>query len=354
MSEQLKPGDEEQEPDLVEKVMEKAGYSREKLREEIEKKKTEYDMLTDEGALTLIASEVGISLGEQEELPTMKIGDLKPGMQDLDIVGKIVRINPPRDFTRRDGSTGYVCSLLLSDRTGSVRLTLWDQECRILEDVKEGDVIKVLGGVCRSGRRGCEIHTAKRARLVLNPQVAEDPRVADLDSVVEPVESPPTRKRISDLDEGDDNIEIRATIVRFYRVWTYDACPKCGRKVVDMRCQVCGGVESVPRAILDIGMDDSWGFIRAKFFGEQAERLLGVSASEMRFGVDRLVEKGMDGRRASEEYLNREHLDVLGNDVLLRGRVSIDEYRGPVLSVEGITSPDPVKETWKVIQEVGL
>ncbi len=333
-------------------VMEKAGYTPEQLQEEIQRKRAEYEMLTEEGALTLIASELGIGLGGPSEPPTMTMKDLKPGMQDLDIVGKIVAISQPREFTRRDGSTGYVCSLVLADKTGSVRLTLWDQECRLLEEVKDQDIIKVLGGVCRSGRRGCEIHTARRARLVLNPSVSEDPRVADLDSVVEPVEPAPTRRRICELEEGDLNIEIRATMVRFYRVWVYDACPSCGRKVADNQCQICGTVEPVPRAILDIGVDDSSAFLRAKLFGERAEELLGAAALEIRGGVEALVNRGMDARRASEEYLNREHLDVLGSEILLRGRVSLDEYRGLVLSVDGLAHPDPVKETLTVLQEI--
>jgi len=347
-------GEESDRSKLAGKIMEKRGYTPDQLMQEIESKKAEYDMLTDEGALVLIANEAGIILEQPAKMPTMRIADLKPGMQDIDIVGRVVRINPPRDFTRRDGSTGYVCSLMLSDKTASVRLTLWDQECRLLEDISEQDTIRVIGGICRSGQRGCEIHTARRARLALNPSVSEDPRVEDLDEVVALVEAPAIRKRVSDLNDGDANIEIRATIVRFYRVWTYDACPRCGRKVTEMRCQVCGEVEAVPRAILDVGLDDSSGFIRAKFFGQTAEELLGSAATEIRCGVELLVNKGMERRRASEEYLSRDHADTVGREIMVRGRVGVDEYRGLVLSVESIRDPDPVEETRLVLKEVGI
>jgi len=168
------------------------------------------------------------------------------------------------------------------------------------------------------------------------------------------VEAPAIRKRVSDLNDGDANIEIRATIVRFYRVWTYDACPRCGRKVTEMRCQVCGEVEAVPRAILDVGLDDSSGFIRAKFFGQTAEELLGSAATEIRCGVELLVNKGMERRRASEEYLSRDHADTVGREIMVRGRVGVDEYRGLVLSVESIRDPDPVEETRLVLKEVGI
>jgi replication factor A1 len=338
--------------DLAARVMEKSGYSRERLGEEIERKRAEFDMLTEEGALTLIANELGIALDEGNEIPTMRIEDIKPGMQNLDLVGRVVRVRKPREFTRRDGSTGFVCGLVLADRTGSIMLTLWDQECRLLEEVKEQDVLKVLGGVCRSGLRGPEIHTARRARLVLNPSVSEDPRVSDLEDVVKEVETPPQRKAISDLGEGDANIEVRATVVRFYRVWVYDACPKCGRKAEGGTCEVCGGVDPKPRAILDVGIDDSSGFIRAKFFGEMAEEFLGVPASAMQSEVDSLIDRGMEARRASEEYLSREHQDLLGREVLLRGRASLDQYRGLMLTVDGIASPDPIDETLRVLEEV--
>lgn len=339
--------------DLAKRVMEKAGYTAQELAEEMEKRKAEYDMLTDEGALTLIANELGV-VELPEEPPTTRIGDLKAGMQDLDVVGKVVRINPPREFTRRDGSTGCVCSLVLADKTGSVRVTLWDRECRLLEEVEEQDVLKVLGGVCRSGLRGCEIHTARRARFVPNPSVAEDPRVGDLDSVASVVEAPALRKRIPDLGDGDANVEIRGTLVRLYRVWTYDACPKCGRKVSEGLCGVCGVVEPVRRAILDLGIDDSAGFMRAKLFGEVAEQLLGVKASEIGCALDLMIERGMERRRASEEYLNRKHADLLGRELVLRGRVGIDEYLGMVMSVDDVRDPDPVEEARMVLREVGL
>jgi len=354
LGDQAGKGEGIQKSKLYEMLMEKKGYTADQLMQEIEKKRAEYDMLTDEGALVLIANEAGIVLEEPAKISTMKIADLKPGMQDLDIVGRVVRITPPRDFTRRDGSTGYVCSLILSDNTASVRLTLWDQECRLLEDIKENDILRVVGGVCRSGPRGVEIHTGRRARFALNPSASEDPRVQNLGEVVPPTEPPALRKRIAELDEGDANIEIRATIVRFYRVWTYDACPTCGRKVSESRCQICGDVEAVPRAILDVGLDDSSGFIRAKLFGQTAEELLGSTAMEIRRGIEMLLGKGMEPRRASEEYLSRNHSDALGREVVLRGRVAVDEYRGLMLSVESIRDADPVEEAKLILKEVGL
>ncbi len=338
---------------IVSKLLEESGYSREKLQEEVDKKKAEYDMLTDEGALTLIANELGISLGDEEsEVPSMMIADLKPGMRDIDIIGKVVRIYPPREFTRRDGSKGSVCSIILSDETGSVRLTLWDRECRTLDEVKEQDIIRIVGGICKSGRSGNEIHTARRARLMLNPSVSEDPRVAGLESVTEYVEAPARRRKITELDVGDSNVEVRATVVRLYRIWVYDACPKCGRKVVDGSCSSCGEVSPEPRSILDIGIDDSMGFLRAKLFGDVAEELLGASPFESRRSMGALIERGFDDRRASQEYLSREHQDLLGSEMIFRGRVDSDEYRGLVLSISGIGEPDPVEETRRVLEEV--
>ena len=338
--------------ELAKKIMETAGFTYEGLLREIEKKKAEYDMLTDEGALVLIANELGITPEERETPPSTRIADLKPGMQGIDVVGRVVGIDPPREFVRKDGSKGYVAGILLADRTGSVRLTLWDQECRVTEEVEVGDIVRVVGGLCRSGVRGCEIYTARRARLLLNPTSVEDPRVAELQEVSEIPDSPPARRRISDLEEGDVDIEVRATVVKAYRVWTYDACPRCGRKVVGGSCSVCGPVEPVPRIIVDIGIDDCSGFMRAKLFGEDAESLMGVSASMVRREVDRLTQRGMDPRRASEEFLARAGQAFLGREVVLRGRVTMDEYRGLVLSVADIRQPDPVAEARTILEEV--
>ncbi len=338
--------------EIAKKIMEKTGYTYEDLLREIEKKRAEYDMLTEEGALVLIANELGISPEEREETPSTRIADLKPGMQGVDVVGRVVRVDSPREFVRKDGSKGYVAGLLLADKTGSVRLTLWDQECRVTEEVDVGDIVRVVGGICRSGVRGCEIYTARRARLLLNPTAVEDPRVTDLEEVTEVPDSPPTRRRIEDLEEGDVDIEVRATVVKAYRVWTYDACPRCGRKVVGGSCSVCGPVEAVLRVIVDVGIDDSSGFMRAKLFGEDAESLMGISASMVRREVDRLFQEGMDPRRASDEFLASAGAAFLGREVVLRGRVTMDEYRGLVLSVTDIRQPDPVAEGKTILEEV--
>ncbi len=338
--------------DIFQKILQNSDYSEQDLEAEVDKKKAEYDMLTEEGALTLIANELGITLGEETQTPTMKIRDLEPGAKEIDIVGKVMEINEPKGFTRKDGSKGFVCGLILSDDTASVRLTLWDQECRTLDEVEIGDAVRIVGGICKSGRRGKEIHTGRRARLMLNPSVAEDPRMQDLDDVKEAVKPSSERRRISDLDAGKSNIEVRATVVKLYRLWVYDACPRCGRKVSDGECQRCGEVEAEPRSILDIGVDDSSGFVHAKFFGEIAGEILGVSPSEARRGMRSLIEQGMDDTRAAREYLHREHGDLLGKELILSGRVDSDEYRGIVFSVSEVDHPDPVAEAKRVLEEV--
>jgi hypothetical protein len=34
--------------------------------------------------------------------------------------------------------------------------------------------------------------------------------------------------------------------------------------------------------------------------------------------------------------------------------VELDEYRGLVLTVDGLASPDPIQETVKVLEEIGV
>ncbi len=56
----------------------------------------------------------------------LKLSEIKPGMNGLNIVGKVLDVGKMRTFARKDGTTGKVTSVTLGDDTGKIRLTLWD------------------------------------------------------------------------------------------------------------------------------------------------------------------------------------------------------------------------------------
>jgi replication factor A1 len=73
-----------------------------------------------------------------------KVGNLNPRSRRLNLTVKVVSKNPIREVvSRRDGSNHNVTEVLVGDETGSVLLTLWDDD---IERVNEDDVLDVTNG----------------------------------------------------------------------------------------------------------------------------------------------------------------------------------------------------------------
>ena len=76
----------------------------EQLRELIDEKKRKIGAgyLTDQGALFLVAADLGISLGNVKRA-NGAIKDLFVGAKDVSIIGRIMNIYPARKFLRKEG-----------------------------------------------------------------------------------------------------------------------------------------------------------------------------------------------------------------------------------------------------------
>lgn len=75
-----------------------------------------------------------------------RIEEIKAGMSDIHLVGKILDMADTRTFQRKDNSTGKVRNLTLGDPTGKIRLTLWDENVEHVDQLNLGDTIEITGG----------------------------------------------------------------------------------------------------------------------------------------------------------------------------------------------------------------
>ena len=71
---------------------------------------------------------------------TPKITELKTGMKKVNLQAKIVELPEAKMVRTRYGSTVSVSNALIEDNTGSVRMTLWNQQG---DNVHKGDVIDI-------------------------------------------------------------------------------------------------------------------------------------------------------------------------------------------------------------------
>lgn len=78
-----------------------------------------------------------------------QIKDIKDGMGDLNLTGKVLETSDVRTFQRKDGTEGKVGNLMIGDGTGSIRVTLWDEKTDFLNEVEYGDTVEVINGYAR-------------------------------------------------------------------------------------------------------------------------------------------------------------------------------------------------------------
>jgi len=159
--------------ELIEKILaERKDFTHEQLHRLIEEKKRDFEgLLSDQGAARLVAEELLVET-EPVTVPSMKIRGLVAGLNDATLSGKVVSIEPSRDFVRQDGSAGRVMNLVLEDDTGRVRCAAWDEKAD--EVVKHGDItgklITIRHGYTRAGLSGePELSAGERAEITIGP-----------------------------------------------------------------------------------------------------------------------------------------------------------------------------------------
>jgi replication factor A1 len=103
---------------------------------------------------------------------TSKIGDLKVGMKKVNVKAEVLEIPESKIVYTRYGTTACISNALIKDETGSMKMSLWNQQISM---VHKGDVVDVKNGKVtwfsgerqlRLGRSGslCVIECARTIR----------------------------------------------------------------------------------------------------------------------------------------------------------------------------------------------
>jgi replication factor A1 len=72
-----------------------------------------------------------------------KIGDLKVGMKKVSLKAEVLEIPKSKIVYTRYGTTACISNALIRDETGSMKMSLWNQQ---INTVHKGDVIDVKNG----------------------------------------------------------------------------------------------------------------------------------------------------------------------------------------------------------------
>ena len=204
-------------PEIKEKLVRSGKITSEELEQRLKKKINDLaGLISEEGAAHIIANELGIELFAASQ-GRLKAKEVYAGMRDVSIVGKVMRKFEMREFAKGE-STGKVCSFILGDETGTIRIVLWNEQVELANKFKEEDIVLISNAYVRENRDNKEIHLGNRGELVINPP-------GETVGVVKPVSASFSRKKIEELKDGEDGVELMGTVVqvfdpRFFNVST--------------------------------------------------------------------------------------------------------------------------------------
>ncbi|MFW9771069.1 MAG: hypothetical protein ACFFEO_02710 [Candidatus Thorarchaeota archaeon] len=204
----------------ITKIIQDTGLTRSEIQNLVEEKKGELKgLITDEGALFLIAKDYGVDV-RSENVDLLKdievnISDLSPNMKNLTIVGRIKDIYRIYDFERENEEKGYVGSFLLHDNTGEIRVVLWNEHVNIFNDenFRQNELVKILNGYTKEGKYGLELHIGRLGKIILSPDDIDYKKYPKIKEML---------IKINEINKNLSSVSIEGKIIKKFPVKTFN------------------------------------------------------------------------------------------------------------------------------------
>lgn len=298
---------------LIERIAKSANIELEEIERKVEAKKAKLSgLISKEGAAQIVAAELGINFDNER----MKISEIVESMKRTNVVGKIIRLNPVREFNK-NGREGKVASFTLADDSGNIRVALWDTaHIALIEEGKItlNSVVEITSGSVRNG----EIHLSSFGEI--------KPSSEKIENVIE--KQMTHEKSLKEVQPGQ-NIRTRAVIVNAFEPRYFEVNPETGRKFTEEDKN--NGLRPKKKALLNVTLDDGTESIRSVAFGEQINQL-GLTDEEI-FSL--------------EEY-NKAKDRILGEEKYFSGSIRMNSFSNTaeltINAVEEVNPEELIKE----------
>lgn len=187
--------------DLVDEIVSKnPSVSRENILKRLEEERERSGgLISDDVLLRMIAADFGVKLANAVQSPSLAIGSLIPGLNDVSLAGRIIAVYPSKSLGKK---RSRVASVLVADRSGAVRVVLWNDKAELVNSgkLRTGQVARFNHGYTREGRHGhVELHLSGKGTVeIIEGEEAKDyPDITELSTKIGNITATLQNKRVN-------------------------------------------------------------------------------------------------------------------------------------------------------------
>jgi len=158
--------------DIIAKILSaRPELTREEILKMIEsREESSRGFLTRESAALSLAADLGVPI-ERAFRSKLLIKDLVSGLKNVTISGRVIHVSQLKKFFHPDGHEGFRRSMYIADKTGVIRVTLWDNKAVSLDaESLIDEVVRIFHASVRrrSGGR-LELNAGLRSKIEIIP-----------------------------------------------------------------------------------------------------------------------------------------------------------------------------------------
>ena len=249
------------------------------FRERVDEKVEQMGGLCDEATAAKLVSH------ELEEDRVYDVDEITVEKDEVRFVGKVVDVGETREFERDEGDDGMVANVRVRDETGEIRVALWDEYAASVDELEEGDVLKVKGAPKDGWNGGVEIN----AREVEVDE--EDEHDIDIDVTDSAVGA-------GEVSAGESDVSLVGRVLETSEPRTFDRDD--------------GEDEG---KVANIAVGDETGWVRVALWDERADDVSSLTDGDVvrvRDGYARERDGGVEvnvGSRGTVERVSEDELD---------------------------------------------
>lgn len=154
----------------------------------------------------MIAKELRIDLNLDKITHLIKIKELNEGLQNIDVIARVNNVYPEKEF-EKNGKKGKLISVIVSDETGEIRLTLWNKDAEIITEkkVQKGDIILLKNCFVTKWNDRMQLNLSFNGNIELNPEIENTlPKYKK------------NIKKIVEVEQGERDVNVIGRITKLF------------------------------------------------------------------------------------------------------------------------------------------